>query len=79
MPHVDKASNMRFRYPGLSGTVIGVTACNRGCVVSIDITFVTNNGEANTIRIGDLPMALDQINDTQSLASGHMSSLQMLL
>ena len=70
---------MCFHYSGFSGTVIDVTACNGGCVASIDIAFVTDDGEANTIRIEYPPMAFDQINDTRSLASGHMSSLQMLL
>ena len=57
IPHVNEGSNMLLYYLGFSGSVIDGTACNGCSISSIDVVFVTDDGEANTIGIENPPMA----------------------
>ena len=59
MVHVDEGSNVILNDLGLAGSIIDVAICNGGCVASINITFISDNGKTYTVGIDDSPMTLN--------------------
>ena len=56
---IDEGSNVFLNDLGPTGSIIDVATCNRGCVASINVTFISDDGKTYTVRIEDSPMMLD--------------------
>ena len=59
MLHINEGNNMLLRDLGLTGSIIDVVTCKGGCVTSINITFITNDGKTYIVRLEDPPMTLE--------------------
>ena len=57
--HVNEGSNVFLHDLGLVGSIIDIATRNKGCVTSINVTFISDYRNIYIIRIEYSPMTLD--------------------
>ena len=68
---------MLIHYFGFARAVINLASGDRRVNTSIDLAFIANNRELQSIGIKYTPMLLDELGDTQLLVGAEMIDLHM--